>query len=128
MGMPLVMLGSDYSRQHIRFGAVDTNDPYWYEGARAAGMTTEQALAQSGSKPGSDEWWRVLGGLASKGLDVVQDYLNASNKVASTPAERAAVQQAAAQQGITLSQATPYLIGGGALLVVVILLMSRKRR
>jgi len=131
MTMPLVMLGASYDRyprQFIAADAIDTSDPYWYEGAIASGMTPSQALAQSGSKPGSFDWNQLLDTAIKTGGSVLHDFLYTSNKIAVTPEEKAIVQSTAAQHGITLGEAAPWLIGGAALLVVVVLLMSKGRR
>jgi len=120
MGMPLVMLGSDYSRQHIRFGA---ETDAGFVGPPRSLMNT--ALT---AKPGSIDWNNAFQTILTGGISLAKEFLQKSSSVAATDEDKYIIQQAAASQGITLSQATPYLVGGGALLVVVILLMSKRRR
>ena len=127
--MPLIMLGNDYSRSRSRyvpsvtgFGA-DTAQDTTSEIEKAANA----AVASGATKPGSFDWNQLLDTIVETGGDVTKFLLN-SKRSATTASEKTAVDNAAIENGITLAEASPYLIGGAALLVVLVLMMSRKRR
>ena len=111
--MPLVMLGADYSRHHMVFGA--ETDPGFVG-------------PPSSLKPGTIDWNNALQNAVTGGMDVLKTFLLTSKKVSSTPEEKAIVDSAAKAHGITLADAAPWMIGRGAVLLVAVLLMMKKRR
>jgi len=119
MTMPLVMLGQDYSRQHLMFGQDDPN----FMGPPISLMNKATTTTA-----GSFDWNEAVDSIAKYGPQWVSAFLGKSKSVAVTPQQQQIIDDKAKEHGITLSQATPWLIGGGALLVVIILLMSKKRR